>query len=152
MSLCFRRNLQISGFSAKVTKSRTKLPKIPKFPILLARSNRMSESYVLLKSQLNRTKIADFLLLAKFQPILPKSKNTASETQKQARSYRNAKATNLLKSQLNRTTDSRVIRKFVKSVGCPHSSHSQLNLCFHALLHPSKYENDIRLGPKTAIF
>ena len=86
-----------------------------KVPILSARSNRMSESSVVLKSQLNRAKIGDFLLLAKFRPILPKSKNTASETQKQARSYRNAKATNLLKSQLNRTTNSRVIRKFVKS-------------------------------------
>ena len=83
----------------------------------------------MLKSQLNRAKIGDFLLLAKFRPILPKSKNTASETQKQARSYRNAKATNLHKSQLNRTTDSRVIRKFVKSVKvCPHSSHTTESL------------------------
>ena len=102
--------------------------KIKKLPISRPRSNRMSESYVLLKSQLNPTKIGDFLLLAKFRPILPKSKNTASETQKQARSYRNAKATNLLKSQLNRTTDSRVIRKSVKSVVCPHSSHTTESL------------------------
>ena len=66
MSLCFGKKWGDWQISAKVTFIRAKLPKIPKFPILLARSNRMSESSVLLKSQPDRTRNADFLLLATF--------------------------------------------------------------------------------------
>ena len=66
MSLCFVKKLAVCHFSAKVTVSRAKLPKIPKLPILLARSNRMSESYVLLKFQPDRSRNGDFLLLATF--------------------------------------------------------------------------------------
>ena len=66
LSLCFVKKWGDCQISAKVTFIRAKLPKIPKFPILLARSNRMSESSVLLKSQPDRTRNADFLLLATF--------------------------------------------------------------------------------------
>ena len=66
LSLCFVKKWGDWQISAKVTFIRAKLPKIPKFPILLARSNRMSESSVLLKSQPDRTRNADFLLLATF--------------------------------------------------------------------------------------
>ena len=71
LSLCFVKKWGDWQISAKVTFSRAKLPKTPKFPILLARSNRMSESYVVLKFQLDRTKIVDFLLLPTFGPLSP---------------------------------------------------------------------------------
>ena len=71
LSLCFVKKWGDWQISAKVTFSRAKLPKTPKFPILLARSNRMSESYVVLKFQLDRTKIADFLLPPTFGPLSP---------------------------------------------------------------------------------
>ena len=79
LSLCFVKKWGDWQISAKVTFIRAKLPKIPKFPILLARSNRMSESSVVLKSQLNRAKIVDFLLLATFAA---KTKQKSKQTQK----------------------------------------------------------------------
>ena len=69
LSLCFGKKWGDCQISAKVTFSCAKQPKIPKFPILLARWKRLSESSVVLKSQLNRAKIVDFLLLAKFRPL-----------------------------------------------------------------------------------
>ena len=125
MSTCFRRNFQISGFSGETgfsLISRSKNQKTPDFSGSF-KSNERKLRPVKISAQSDEN--WRFFITSK---VSASETASASETQKQARSYRNAKATNLLKSQLNRTTDSRVIRKFVKSVGCPHSSHTTESL------------------------